>query len=111
VKLILIIVLSLIGVIVLIGFALWITGKLYDRWAVKSAKKYCIDNNLGFVEVKAFPNHYGLYFKKNNNSFYAPFEFERNRTITWKKGTPQNRIEQRAKRNSSAQSSRRLRQR
>jgi hypothetical protein len=103
VKVTLIVVLSVIVLIALFALALWVLRVLADRWAVSAAKKYCADNNLEFDEVKAFPNHYGLYFKKDQKSYYAAFDFERNRTITWKKGTPQNKIEQKTKRNKKTQ--------
>jgi hypothetical protein len=86
-----------IGLAGLFVIAIWITGKPYDNWAIKSAKKYCKENNLEYIEAKAFPNHYGLYFRKGRQQFYASYDFERTRTITWKKESPLQKIEQRRK--------------
>ena len=44
-------------------------------------------------EVKAFPNHYGLYFKKDGKSYYANYEFVFKKGIIWKKGSPLYKIE------------------
>ena len=63
-------------------------NRLWDIWAKNSAKKYCIKNDLEFIEVKPFPNHYGLYFKKNEKKYYAGFDYEMDRTIHWKKKSP-----------------------
>jgi len=95
-KTILIIILLLVGLVALFVLSIWTIGKLYDKLAVVKTKRYCKDNNLEFIEVNAFPNHYGLYFKSGGKSFYASFDFERNRTITWKKGTPLEKVESKA---------------
>ena len=102
-KTLLIIILSLSGLVVLFILAIFTIGKVYDKLAVVKARRYCEDNDLDFVEVKAFPNHYGLYFKSNGKSFYASFDFERNRTITWKKGTPLDKVERKSKKGSTKQ--------
>ena len=82
----------IIGSIICLLFILFlgIKGmvKLYDILAEKKAFKYCQENDLEFIEAKAFPNHYGLYFKKEGKRFYASYNFEANRSITWKKGNP-----------------------
>jgi hypothetical protein len=93
----LIIVLFVPALVILFYLTMWVWGKIYDRLAVVKARQYCKDNNLEFVEVKVFPNNYGLYFKSNGKSFYAGFDFERNRTITWKKGTPLDNVERKQK--------------
>lgn len=67
-------------------------NKLWDIWANKSAEKYCIKNDLEFIEVRPFPNHYGLYFRKGKRKYYVGFDFERNRTIQWKKLSPLEKI-------------------
>lgn len=61
---------------------------LYDRWALAAARRYCEATGLEYIEAKAFSNHYGLHFRKDGKKLYASYDFERNRTITWKKGSP-----------------------
>jgi hypothetical protein len=100
-KTIIIIILSLVALVVAFIGTIWTIGKIYDKLAVVKARRYCKENKLEFVEVKAFPNHYGLYFKNDGKSFYAGFDFERDRTITWKKGTPLDKVQR--KKGSSAQ--------
>jgi len=80
--------LLLLGSLALLILLVPIIGKLYDRWALLAARRYCEENGLEYIEVKAFPNHYGLYFRKDGKRLYASYDFERNRTITWKKGSP-----------------------
>ena len=76
------------GTAVLIFLLIPIFVKLSDRLAFRAARRYCQETGLEFVEAKAWPNHYGLYFRKDGQRHYASFDFERNRTITWKKGSP-----------------------
>lgn len=63
-------------------------GKYSDYKAIKSAKQYCKEKNIEVKEIKVFPNHYGLYFKKEGKSYYASYDFVFKRGIVWKKGTP-----------------------
>jgi hypothetical protein len=76
------------GTVVLIFLLIPIFVKLSDWLAFRAAREYCRTAGLEFVEAKAWPNHYGLYFRKDGQRLYASFDFERNRTITWKKGSP-----------------------
>jgi hypothetical protein len=65
-----------------------ILGKFYDKWALQAARKYCGDNDLEYIKAEAYPNHYGLYFCCKGKRLYARYDFGRNRTITWKQGSP-----------------------
>lgn len=96
-KTFIIVILSVVSIIILFVISILITGKLYDKWALKAAEKYCYENELEFIEAKLFPNHYGLYFKKNGKKFYASYDFKRDRTITWKKETPLDKIAKKQK--------------
>lgn len=60
--------------------------------AIQSAKVYCSRNNLEYKEVKVFPNHYGLYFRKAAKSYYANYTFKNNEGIAWKNGSPIDKI-------------------
>lgn len=74
--------------VLLLIIAVGVGVTVYDRWALAAARKYCDAAGLEYIEAKAFPNHYGLYFRKDGKRLYASYDFERNRTITWKKGSP-----------------------
>ena len=87
-KTLLLIIVSVIGLIATILLVIRIMTKIGDRRSTRAAKRYCIDNDIEFIDVKVFPNHYGLYFKKNNKKFYTSFDFNYDGTITWIKGTP-----------------------
>lgn len=76
------------GTVVLVFLLIPIFIKISDRLAFRAARRYCQETGLEFLEAKAWPNHYGLYFRKDGQRLYASFDFERNRTITWKKGSP-----------------------
>lgn len=75
----------LIGVIKLLGY-------LADKGAEKKAKSYCIARGYHFKKVEAYPNHYGLFLSYQKMQIYASFDYERDRTITWKKGSPEQKI-------------------
>ena len=77
------------GLIVLVFLAIPFLIKLHDWLAARAARRYCRETGLEFVEAKAWPNHYGLYFRVQGKRLYASFDFKRGRTISWKKGTPQ----------------------
>ena len=87
----------LIGVFALLVVIIRIMGKVADIKAAKVAKIYCKDNNLDFIEVKPFPNHYGLYFTFKDKQFYASFDFRMPDKITWKNGSPLEKINAKAK--------------
>jgi hypothetical protein len=76
------------GSVVLVFLLIPILVKLNDWLAIRAARRYCAEQGLEYDEAKAWPNHYGLYFRIDGKRHYASFDFERNRTITWKKGTP-----------------------
>jgi hypothetical protein len=100
---ILIVILSLIGIVALFYLSMWALGKVYDKLAVVKARRYCKDNDLDFVQVKIFPNYYGLYFKSDGKSFYASFDTGRNGTIIWKKGSPLDNVERKEKKSITQQ--------
>lgn len=81
---------TLLGVIKLLGY-------LADKGAQKRGRKYCEDRGYIFKKVEPFPNHYGLYFKKDQMHFYASFHYESDNSFTWIKGSPEEKIEARLK--------------
>lgn len=86
----------LIAIIALIFFfigVVWILGKYGDYKSIKTAEQYCKENGLEVKEIKAFPNHYGLYFKKDGKSYYANYDFVFKKGIVWKRGSPLEKIE------------------
>ncbi len=91
----------IIGGVILLAFFLLglikLLGYLADCGAERKGKKYCELHGYAFKKVEAFPNHYGLYFKKDEMHFYASFHYERDRSLTWMKGSPEEKIEVRLK--------------
>lgn len=71
---------------------------LADQGAKKRGKKYCEERGYIFKKVEPFPNHYGLYFTKDKMHFYASFHYENDKSFTWIKGSPEEKIEKRLKR-------------
>ena len=82
------IILSIVGLVLLLIVVFKAMAKLADQKATRTANEYCKLNGLDFLEVKPFPNHYGLYFKHDGKRYYANFDFEMPNKITWKKGSP-----------------------
>lgn len=86
---------SIIGLILLLlGFIKLMTF-LSDKGAERKGRKYCIDRGYEFKKVEAYPNHYGLFLKKDNMHIYASFHYERDGSFTWIKGSPEDKIEAR----------------
>jgi len=69
--------------------------KYADKSAAKNGRKYCEARGYTFKKVEAFPNHYGLFFIKDKMHFYASFDYERNGKFAWKKGSPEEKIQER----------------
>lgn len=76
------------GTTLLVILAIPVMVRVYDRLALKAARKYCEEVGLEFIEAKAFSNHHGLYFRKEGKRLHASDDFQRNQTITWRKGSP-----------------------
>ena len=81
-------ILFFLGLIKLMGF-------LADKGAERKGRKYCKDRGYEFQKVEAYPNHYGLFLKKDNMHIYASFHYERDGSFTWIKGSPEDKIEAR----------------
>ncbi|MBQ4818602.1 hypothetical protein [Aquimarina sp. MMG016] len=77
---------------------------LGDRGAERKGRKYCELRGYTFKKVEAFPNHYGLYFKKGGMHFYSSFHYERNGSLTWIKGSPEEKIEARLRKKEETKS-------
>lgn len=90
------IIVYIIGGIALLAFLLLALIKILvyisDRGAERKGKRYCESRAYTFKKVEAFPNHYGLYFKKDEMHFYASFHYERDGSFTWIKGSPEEKI-------------------
>jgi len=78
-------ILLFIGLIKLMGF-------MADKGAEKKGKKYCLEKGYEFKKVEAYPNHYGLFISYQKMQIYASFDYERDGSITWKKGSPEEKI-------------------
>lgn len=82
---------AIFGVLFFAGL-IFSVGRLYDFYAPKKAEKYCIAHGLTFLRVEKYPNCYGLFFRKEGRQYYASFDFEIDMSLSWRKGTPQERI-------------------
>ncbi|WP_215226767.1 hypothetical protein [Echinicola shivajiensis] len=86
-------------ILLLFGFIKLMT-LLSDKGAERKGRKYCIERGYEFKKVEAYPNHYGLFLKKDNMHIYASFHYERDGSFTWIKGSPEEKIEARLKKKS-----------
>jgi hypothetical protein len=81
-------------IIILFGFIKLMTY-LADKGAVKKGEKYCIEKGYEFKRVEIYPNHYGLFLSYQKMQIYASFDYERDGSLTWKKGSPEEKIRKR----------------
>jgi hypothetical protein len=86
---------SIIGLILLLLGLIKLLGYLADKGAKRKGRKYCEARGYEFIKVEAYPNHYGLFLKKDNINIYASFHYERDGSFTWIKGSPEEKIEAR----------------
>ena len=64
-----------------------ILGAILDPLNAKRIRAYCKGIGLTDVEVKPFPAHYGVHFKKDDREHYAKCEVVRGK-IQWKGPSP-----------------------
>ncbi|MFA9187976.1 hypothetical protein AAGV33_13775 [Flavobacterium sp. FBOR7N2.3] len=86
---------TILGLILLILGLIKLMTFLADKSAEKKGRKYCNDRGYEFKKIEAYPNHYGLFLKKDNMHIYASFHYERDGSFTWIKGSPEDKIEAR----------------
>lgn len=91
---------SIVGLIVLLLGFVKLMVYFGDKGAQRKGRNYCIDRGYKFKKVEAYPNHYGLFLKKDNMHIYASFHYERDGSFTWIKGSPEDKIEARLKKKS-----------
>lgn len=72
---------------VLIAFIPAILANVLDPLNIRRIRKHCADAGLTDVAVEAFPNHYGVHFRKNDRTLYAKCTVAAGR-IKWKGPTP-----------------------
>ncbi len=72
---------------VLMVFLPALLAKILDPLNAKRIKAYCAGLGVTEVEVKPFPNHYGVHFTKNERKHYATCVVARGR-IKWKGPSP-----------------------
>jgi hypothetical protein len=83
---------GLVGLIILLIGFIKIMGFLADKGAEKRGKQYCIEKGFEFKKIVAYPNHYGLFLSYQKKQIYASFDYERDGSITWRKGSPEEKI-------------------
>jgi hypothetical protein len=76
-----------IGSVVVVMFLPSMLAVVLDPLNTKRIHSYCADIGVTHVEVKPFPNHYGVHFKKNGRKYYAKCEVVRGK-IKWKGSSP-----------------------
>lgn len=59
----------------------------------QAGRKYCEENKLNFLSTKSYELHTRLYFEKDGIEYWANYETDKNYNITWKKETPEEKIE------------------
>lgn len=89
------IVLGIISLLALFILFIRFMGYYSDKRAISKGRKYCEARGYTFKKVEAYPNHYGLFFIKEGMHFYASFDYERDGSFTWKKGSPEDKIAER----------------
>ena len=75
---------------------------LADKGAEKKGKEYCIEKGYELKKVEAYPNHYGLFLTYQKMQIYASFDYVRNGSLTWKKGSAEEKINIRLNRKKKA---------
>jgi len=73
-------------ILVLVGLAA-LASKIFQnlsgKGAKKAARKFCIENNLQFMELSQMENHYVLYYQNEGELYYSKFHFESDGVIIW----------------------------
>ena len=62
-------------------------GKILDPRNARHIRAYCADHGISDVEVRPFPNHYGVRFRYEGRKFYAKCTVARGH-IKWKGQAP-----------------------
>ncbi|MCX7549163.1 hypothetical protein OS188_14495 [Xanthomarina sp. F1114] len=89
---------KIIGIIILtiliVGFIFFRSWDYLIKYKNKQAgKKYCEENGLTFLSAKSYELHTRLYFEKDGTKSWANYETDRKYNITWKKETPEEKVE------------------
>lgn len=60
-----------VGIMLLLAFLPTLLGWILDPWNTRRIKAYCETVGVTVLEIKPFPNHYGVSFEKNGKKEYA----------------------------------------
>ena len=85
----------IIGLIILLIGSIKLLTFLSFKGTERKGRKYCTDRGYEFKKVEAYPNHFGLFLKKENMHIYASFHHESDGSFTWIKGSPEEKIQAR----------------
>jgi hypothetical protein len=77
-----------VGALVFAAFIPLILEKILDPVNAGRIRDYCAKIGVTNVEVRAFPNHYGVHFEKNDKRHYAKCVVTRGQ-ISWKGLAPE----------------------
>jgi hypothetical protein len=81
------IILGLIGLLALLAAVPTVMAWTLDPLNSRLIRKYCESFSLTDIEIKAFPNHYGVHFIKDGQKLYAKCSVV-GRKIKWKGPSP-----------------------
>jgi ABC-type bacteriocin/lantibiotic exporter with double-glycine peptidase domain len=71
----------------ILAFLPLLLSKLFDPLNAKRIRSNCERAGVTDIEIQAFPNHYGVHFKKNDKKHYAKCKIVRG-SIEWKGVSP-----------------------
>lgn len=97
----LIIALGVSGGLILLSFsAIEINNSIIDHKAKRLIKSYCKNHELEILELNYLPGHYGLYYRKDAETYYSGFSLESGK-IKWIRQDPLKSIKRRTARRKS----------
>ena len=76
------------GIALLIFLASLLFEIIHDFRAKRAARAYCDENEIKVIELKAYKNAYGVYFKCDGKRNYARFTYYGKRKLKWAKESP-----------------------
>lgn len=83
----------IIAIVILIVTALTLWDLIHDYKAKQAAKAYCEENEIEIIELKAYKNAYGVYFRCNGKRKYARYSYYGKGKLHWAKDSPLEMIE------------------
>ena len=76
-----------VGIMAALAFLPAVLGRILDPINIRRVKAHCEAAGCSGIEIKAWPNHYGVSFQKNGAKHYAKCRVV-GRSIKWKGKSP-----------------------